>query len=415
MSQELIRTSVTTIGENKGSPRIWQEGKYLEKAGFTQGCSIRITYQQDSILVQLDKQGDHIISKKKSVPVLDINNQKIGEVFDKEKKVQVIVRVAEILIKRTYRALKILKRKTDGSHADCFSGGGTMATAANKAGFKTKWAIEINKDYADIYQANHEGVMYNSSISEIDFDNIEPVELLTAGIPCEPFSIARQNQKDKEIHENTNLSMYLLMIIERANPRTIILEEVPAYAKSQIGMATIQAIKELGYNVECKELSGTDFGELALRKRVAIVCTTNTTPKFPESIESVRRVSEILLNPEDPECKWWNRETKGWVFNHWEKQADKGNNFQSAQITGESDFVPAITKRYFAQQGSNPVVKHPTKEGTYRWFTLTEVKRLQGLPDDYDLGETLTLAGEVMGQGVLVNVFQKVMEVNRIG
>jgi len=411
--QELIRTSVTTIGENKGSPRIWQEGKYLEKAGFTQGCSITITYKEDRILVNLDKQGDHIISRKKSVPVLDINNQKIAEVFDTAKKVQVIVRVAEILIKRTYRNDKISKRRSDGSHADCFTGGGTICKAAEIANFKTKWAIEINKDYADVFQANHKGIMYNSSISEVDFDSLEPVELLTAGIPCEPFSIARQNQKDKEFHEKTNLSMFLLMVIERVNPRTIILEEVPAYAKSQIGMATIQAIKELGYNVECKELSGTDFGELALRKRVAIVCTTDTKPKFPANTEQVRKVSEILLDPEDPECKWWNRETKGWVFDHWEKQAEKGNNFQSAQITGDSEFVPAITKRYFAQQGSNPVVKHPTKEGTFRWFTLTEVKRLQGLPDDYDLGDTLTIAGEVMGQGVLVNVFRKVMEANK--
>jgi len=411
--QELIRTSVVSIGENKGSPRIWQEGKYLEKAAFNQGCRIRITYREDSILVNLDKQGDHVISRKKSVPLLDINNKKIAEVFDTTKKVQIIVRIAEILIKRTYRDDKISKRRTDGTHADIFGGGGTLSVAAEKAGYKTKWAIEINKDYADIYQLNHEGVMYNSPISEIDFDSLEPVELLTAGIPCEPFSIARQNQKDKEFHENANLSLYVLITIERTNPRTIILEEVPAFAKSQIGMALIEAIKELGYNVECKELCGTDFGELALRKRVAIVCTTDTKPVFPQNTQQVRKVSEILLDPEDPECKWWNRETKGWVFDHWEKQAAKGNNFQSAQITGDSEFVPAITKRYFAQQGSNPVVKHPTKEGTFRWFTLTEVKRLQGLPDDYNLGETLTIAGEVMGQGVLVNVFQKVMEANK--
>ena len=121
-------------------------------------------------------------------------------------------------------------------------------------------------------------------------------------------------------------------------------------------------------------------------------------------------MSEILLAHDDPRCEWWDRTTKAWVFEHWDKQTDKGNNFASQQITEESDSVQAITKRYFAQQGGNPVVKHPFKEGVFRWLTPIEVARIMGLPDNYNLGSAKTTAGEIMGQGVLVKVFKKVIE-----
>jgi site-specific DNA-cytosine methylase len=208
--------------------------------------------------------------------------------------------------------------------------------------------------------------------------------------------------------------MLFLMALKRANPLTIILEEVPPYLDSQIGKALIETIKQMGYNVEYKMLKGTDFGELMVRKRVAIIATTPpSVPKFPTENPIPRKMGEILLSPEDYRCEWFTRETKAWLFEHWEKEEAKGNNFQSQIITVDTAYCSAITKRYFAQQGSNPVVAHPEEEGVYRWLTLVEVKRLMGLPDDYDLGNTKTLAGEVMGQGVLVKVFQKVIQENK--
>ena len=410
---EIIRTTVLSIGENKGSPRIWQEGKYLDMAEFHQGDPIRITYMEDKILITKDSTGDHVVSRKKNVPIIDINNKKIKAVFDLTRQVQVIVRVAQIEIRRTYRTFKITNRKHDGSSGHLFSGGGLLDYSAKKAGYDTKWAVEINDKYAEVWQSNHGGTMHNCNIADIDFDLLEPVELLTAGVPCEPFSIARQNQQDLAFHKNANLSMFLLMVIEKVNPRTIVLEEVPQYAKSEIGMATIETLKQMGYNVECKLLKGTDFGELMVRKRVAIVATTEKQPKFPEENPIPRKMGEILLSPEDYRCEWFTKETKAWLFEHWDKEEAKGNNFQSQIITVDTPYCSAITRRYFAQQGSNPVVAHPVEEGVYRWLSIVEVKRLMGLPDDYDLGETKTLAGEVLGQGVLVEVFRKVIQENK--
>jgi len=43
-------------------------------------------------------------------------------------------------------------------------------------------------------------------------------------------------------------------------------------------------------------------------------------------------------------------------------------------------------------------------------LTLNEVKKIMGLPDDFELGPSKTTAGEAMGQGVLVNTFKKIIQ-----
>ena len=405
-----IRTTVLTIGQCKDHPRIWIEGRYLEQAGFYRGSKINVKFMERQIQISLDKEGEKIISGKKT-PIIELNNEKITESFNEEKSVRVIVYVGQIIITSTKQTQRKLLRLQDNSYGAVFSGAGLMDQSAKKSGYNSKWAIELNESYADMWQANHKGTMHNSSIEQIDYSELDQVELLIGGIPCEPFSIARRNQGNEmyEEHQNADLSMFFLMIVEAVNPRCIVLEEVPAYLKSGIGTATVNALKRMGYNVSVKIISGLEYGELTVRKRAVIVATTDDY-KFPEESKSERTLGEILLKADDPRCEWFTRETKSWLFEHWDNQKAKGNNFNSQIITEDSTQIQAIKKRYFAQQGDNPVVKHPTLPDTYRWLTLSEVKIIMGLDESYDLGETKTVAGEALGQGVLINVFKKIID-----
>jgi hypothetical protein len=71
--------------------------------------------------------------------------------------------------------------------------------------------------------------------------------------------------------------------------------------------------------------------------------------------------------------------------------------------------VGVITRRYFAGQGDNPVVRHPSREGTFRWLTVPEVRQLHGIPRSYRLPEAPTVAGEVIGNGVVVDFFHRLI------
>ncbi|MGH9907808.1 MAG: hypothetical protein ACRD8U_19745 [Pyrinomonadaceae bacterium] len=65
---------------------------------------------------------------------------------------------------------------------------------------------------------------------------------------------------------------------------------------------------------------------------------------------------------------------------------------------------------HFSQQGTGVVVKHLQRSQCWRWLTLAEVRRLHGVPESYYLGEeSKTRAGEVLGQGVIVSFFQKII------
>ena len=89
-------------------------------------------------------------------------------------------------------ARKRAARRRDGTVGSAFSGGGLLDEAARQVGYTTLFGIEQNPDYADIWQSNHAGRMYQGCISEVDLRELPQVDLLVMGIPCQPFSAIRR-------------------------------------------------------------------------------------------------------------------------------------------------------------------------------------------------------------------------------
>lgn len=413
----MIKTYIAKIGQNRGLPRIWIQNKSIETAGFTKDSNFDILFNPSQHKIEIIKTEDgerKVSGTGKRSAIIDICNNLISEVFGSAQQVQVEILPNRIIITLTKIDSKRADRATDGTMGSVFTGIGGLDEAGKRAGFKPKFAVEKESQYAEIYEKNNSDVdVHNADLAQVDYSKLQKVELLVGGIPCEPFSQVRRNYREgdlPELHENADLSIFFLQLVEQVNPRTIVLEEVPQYLKSGIGTATISALKRMGYFVVSKTIDGTEYGESTQRKRAVILATTEEM-KFPEpQKEKITKLHEILLPVDHAECEWWNKETKSWVFEHWETQTAKGNNFASQQLEyGKSETVQAITRRYFAQQGGNPVVKHPTEPDTFRWLTITEVKRIMGFSDDFDLGTAKTTAGEGMGQSVLIETFRQII------
>jgi len=419
----IIRTSVLSIGQNRGLPRIWIEGKFLEQAGFEPGRKVKTTYGNNEIVITLDSSGDHRVTpgrKAGRYPILDYCNNNIRSAIQQASKVEVKTSFGRIVITPAYTEVKRATRKADGSMGSVFSGGGLLDEAASQAGYRSKFALEINPDYADIWQSNHAGHMFCGCISQFNLRQLPQVDLLTMGIPCEPFSQKRRqagNQK-REItgpvdHDLADMSFWAMLVVDQCNPRTVLIENVPAYVESEIGQVTMSILSRMGYNVDHQIISGMEFGALTTRKR-AVIVATNGPISWPHLKPERHTLAEILLPPNHPECEWFHVSDPGkrWLFEHWARQTGKGNGFASQQLTPETPAVQTISKRYFAGQGDAPIVKdvRPGREGWFRWLTLPEVKAITGLPAEYDLGPAKTRAGEIMGQGVLANVFRRIIE-----
>jgi len=192
------RLSTTSIGRNKDAPRVWLEGLYLLHAGFAPTRRIQVEFSAKRVIIKLAPQGSRVVSSKKhgQIPVLDLNSSALTDTFGPITTLQVYITEGEIVLTPTHSEELRATRCRNGREGSCYSGGGLLTEAAKLAGYKPAFAIEIDEDYAEVYEENHpEAVLYNLSVENVPLDTIPPVEIITMGIPCEPYSNARRLEK----------------------------------------------------------------------------------------------------------------------------------------------------------------------------------------------------------------------------
>jgi len=420
-----IRTTVLAIGLHRGAPRIYIEGRYLLKAGFAPGSCYEIVYLEQHIQIQPADEGRTISGKRQdTIGVIDLHNQQIHDTFGDATSVTVRCGQGQITITLTRTFVLRQQRELNNCSVAFFAGGGLLSEAARQAGFTPVAAIEIDRRYADIYQDNHQGHMINTSVEEAPWDelaSLAPIGLLEMGIPCEPYSAIRrlnrggQTKRDKalppEAHELGDMVYWALKAADVLNPHTVIVEQIPRFLASGAGFILRLALQRMGYTVDAQVINPIDYGAMTGRRRAVIVASTFDSIDWPAPSggDPTRILGDLLDDVPDDSDLWFDRTTKPWLYRHWDRQTARGNGFEPPKLTARSTSCPTIKKRYFAGQGDNPVIQHPRKIGMHRWLTLTEVRRLMGLPESYDLGTTKTAAGEVLGQGVEVGTFAQII------
>ena len=123
------------------------------------------------------------------------------------------------------------KQSKEIKYIDLFCGLGSFHTAFNKNNIiqnKVKYtcvlSCDINEGVRKLYEENY-GIKPAGDINEINIDTMPDFDILCAGFPCQPFSIAGNQQgfKDKT---RGNLFYKLLEIIDKKQPTTLMLENV---------------------------------------------------------------------------------------------------------------------------------------------------------------------------------------------
>lgn len=420
------RISTTTIGHNKDAPRVWLEGQYLTHAGFAPANRIQVEFTTRQVVIRLAEDGPRVVSSKRKgrIPVLDLNSSALSEAFGAITTLQVHVAVGVITLTPSHTYVLRETRCRNGQEGSLYSGGGLLTEAARLAGYKPAFAIEANPQYAEVYENNHDAQMFNLSVEDTPLDELPPVELLTLGIPCEPYSTARTKDKitgakrdrslPPEAHQLSDLTIWAALIIRKLNPATVVIEQAPGYLTSGAGYMMQHFLKRAGYTVEARVVDPRDFGELTGRRRSVIVAHSGSDFQWPEHSPATKTFASIRDDESMLENHYFTADTKPWLVNHWKTQLAKGNGFASAQLSDETTSVPCISKRYMAGQGTGAVVKHRTRENCWRWLTLKEIRELHQIPHSYRLCEdSKTLSGEIIGQGVIVSLFQKIIEATR--
>lgn len=193
-----------------------------------------------------------------------------------------------------------------------FSGIGTFEVALDELGIE--WELdhycEIDKFACQSYNQIHGTTEADNlkDVTNIDYNKIGDIDLLTYGFPCQDISLAG---KQKGFHDDEgNLTRSGLFfnaadVIAHTKPKFAIFENVKNLTGKNMKKefeTVLSTLDELGYNTYCKVLNAKDYGIPQNRERVFGISIRKDIDKgytFPEKQELKLRLKDMLENEVD--------------------------------------------------------------------------------------------------------------------
>jgi len=146
-----------------------------------------------------------------------------------------------------------------------FAGIGGIDLAFMNAGFSIAWQVEIDPFCQQVLEKNFPDAQRFLDIH--DCHNLPPVDVITAGFPCQPFSVAGKMQgRDDERF----LVPEMLRVISEVNPNVVFFENVPHFATLNDGREFRELLGWLaqnGYDAQWQHCSASDAGAPHKRER----------------------------------------------------------------------------------------------------------------------------------------------------
>lgn len=163
------------------------------------------------------------------------------------------------------------KKNTDFTFIDLFCGIGGFRQAMESIGGRCVFSCDKNKNVRMTYEANYNEVPAKN-ILKIPSEAIPNFDVLCAGFPCQPFSIAGKQRG----FSDTRGTMFfeIARIIKYHKPKVVFLENVDNLARHDNGRTLeviLNTLHELGYDVHYKVLNAADYG-VAQKKKANLLC-----------------------------------------------------------------------------------------------------------------------------------------------
>lgn len=297
---------------------------------------------------------------------------------------------------------------------DLFCGIGGFRQAMEAVGGTCVFSSDIDKHARATYLANY-GDMPAGDIKKIAATDIPKFNVLCAGFPCQPYSIA--GHKKGMDDERGQIFFEITRIIAHHKPEVIFLENVARLQKHDNGSAfniIVKSIEELGYKAYYQVLAANDFGVAQVRKRLYFVCIRNdlnVSFKFPEPIGNKTSV-EDYLDAEVDERYFIN--DPGICFCKPDLTEKVNTTYRVGHIGGTSQgrriySVKGVTPTFVCQsRGPAGGMEAYYVNGRVRRLTPDEGKRIMGFPEDFAFPVPEYRALEQLGNTVAVPVLKAI-------
>ena len=161
-----------------------------------------------------------------------------------------------------------------------FTGAGGLDMAVEQfTGATPAWFVEFDPNPSKVLARHWPQVPNYGDVTAIEWPGMEPIDILTAGYPCQPFSHAG---KRKGHNDERHLWPYVADAIGALRPRYVVLENVAGHL-SLGGAAVVGDLARLGFDARWGVVRASDAGAAHRRARLFIVATDTRRGSQPWS------------------------------------------------------------------------------------------------------------------------------------
>lgn len=187
---------------------------------------------------------------------------------------------------------------------DLFSGCGGLTTGIKRAGFFVVGAVDNDLLAVETYKANHPEVrVWCRNITNVSAPDLRrklklrrgELALLAGCPPCQAFSTLRTLNGKRILRQaDKDLLFQFLRFARALKPEVIMIENVPGLAHDRRIVKFCGLIARIGYQSEIRLLDAADYGVPQRRRRMILLASRTTMPKFARRVQNLRTVRACI-------------------------------------------------------------------------------------------------------------------------
>ena len=286
------------------------------------------------------------------------------------------------------------------------------------------WAVEKDSACCKTYRHNFKNV----SLIERDIRNVNPSELdkvdvITAGFPCQPFSVAGKQRGFND--PRGHLFYEVGKFVRFHKPRFVFLENVPNLLEHDNGKTFLvvhNVLADLNYTIRYKVMRASEYGGVPqIRDRIYIVAFREQEDcdsfQFPDKIDLNITIEDILQRKQRKHEVYYYPKNSSFykkALNIVTKQDSIYRVYHDSIKVTQNNMCPTLTASMGTRRNQVPLV---IDDFGIRKLTLQECLTFQGFPKGYYFPNTITIeeSYKECGNTVCVPVVRKLaMQIKKL-
>ena len=289
---------------------------------------------------------------------------------------------------------------------------------------KLVYANDFDEGACDLFDRNFDIKIDRGDIRKVDTSKIPTYDILTAGFPCQSFSIVAQNPPRLGIKDSDKGTLFeeVCRFLRDHHPRAFICENVKGILSANKGKAfpiILDSLRRCGYTVTHMLLNAAKFGVPQRRERVFIVGFKKPEDysrfAVPSEVKGTAVLRSVVFDEKEIPAKYYfsDRAVAGMLAAKPEMNKGRAQNLDKPCGTVGAHLAKV------SLNSTDPVLKIG---GRYRRFMPREVARIQSFPDTYVLDGVEARQYRALGNAIppvlawhVMNSVQRALEPKSVG